>query len=256
MSVVSPPPPRQDEPEALIEEAWELTRRRRHRRFAAAVVLLVVMGVAVIVGVSQSGGQTPRGGGRGSSAAAPGAQFAGRVWYARSIANRLTPSPIVPRVMRAGQKAGPVPVVYFRTRTSYETWIGSDGSFRQRVVVLSESFASAAGRRRWRAAHQSLPWGLAVGTGSDGVDLGNGEFPAGLDSSQSDPGGSAVQHTSTVGAARQSAGSATCAVGSPARAYPTPGGGLRAKRPASCRRRGTARTPERQPRAAGVCGTR
>jgi hypothetical protein len=199
MSVVSPPPPRHDEPEALIEEAWELTRRRRHRRFAAAIVLLVVMGVAVIVGVSQSGGQTPRGGGRGSSAAAPGAQFAGRVWYARSIANRLTPSPIVPRVMRVGQKAGPVPVVYFRTRTSYETWIGSDGAFRQRVVVLSESFASAAGRRRWRAAHQSLPSGLAVGTGSDGVNLGNGEFPAGLDSSQSDPGDSLFTASQLLG---------------------------------------------------------
>ena len=193
MSVVSPPTPRQDEPEALIEEAWELTRRRRHRRhrrFAAAVVLLVVMGVAVIVGVSQSGGQTPRGGGRGSAAAAADAQFVGRVWFSRTIADRLLPAPIVPRVMRAGQKAGPVPVVYFRTRTSYETWIGSDGSFRQRQVVLSDSFASAAGRRRWRAAHQSLPSGLAVGTGSDGVDLGNGEFPAGLDSSQSDPGDS------------------------------------------------------------------
>ena len=104
--------------------------------------------------------------------------------------DRLAPSPLVPRVMGVGQKAGPVPLVYFRTRTSFDTWIGSDGSFRQRAVVLSASFATAAGRKRWRAAHQSLPSGLAVGTGSDGVDLGNGEFPAGLDSSQSDPGDS------------------------------------------------------------------
>jgi hypothetical protein len=190
MSVVSPPTPRQDEPEALIEEAWELTRRRRQHRFAAGFVLLVVMGVAVILGVSQSGGQTPRGGRRRSAAAAADPGFVGRVWFARTIVERLTPSPIVPWVMRAGQKAGPVPLVYFRTRTSYETWIGSDGSFRQRAVVLSASFATAAGRKRWRAAHQSLPSGLAVGTGSDGVDLGNGEFPAGLDSSRSDPGDS------------------------------------------------------------------
>ena len=190
MSVVSPPPPRQDEPEALIEEAWELTRRRRHRRFAAAFVLLAVMGVAVVVGVSQSGGQTPRGGGRGSAAAAADPGFVGGVWFSRTIVDRVTPSPIVPRVMGVGQKAGPVPVVYFRTRTGYDTWIGSDGSFRQRVVVLSVSFATAAGRRRWRAAHQSLPSGLAIGTGSDGVDLGNGEFPAGMNSSQSDPGDS------------------------------------------------------------------
>jgi hypothetical protein len=189
MTVVSPPTPRRDEPEALIEEAWELTRRRRHRRFAAAFVLLVVMGVAVIVGVSRSGGQTARGGGRGPAAAAdPG--FVGRVWFSRTIVDRLTPAPIVPRVMGVGQKPGPVPIVYFRTRTSYDTWIGSDGSFRQREVVLSASFATAGGRKRWRAAHQSLPSGLAVGTGSDGVDLGNGEFPAGLDSSQSDPGDS------------------------------------------------------------------
>jgi hypothetical protein len=190
MSVASPPTPRPDEPEALIEEAWELTRRRRRRRIAAAAVLLVVMGVAVLVGVSQSGGQTRGGGGRASAGVAADARFVGRVWYSRSIADRLTPSPIVPQVMRAGQKAGPVPVVWFRTRTSTETWIGSDGSFRQRQVVLSESFATAAGRRPWRAAHQSLPSGLAVGTGSDGVNVGHGEFPAGLDSSQSDPGDS------------------------------------------------------------------
>jgi hypothetical protein len=142
MTVVSPPTPRRDEPEALIEEAWELTRRRRHRRFAAAFVLLVVMGGAVIVGVSQSGGQTARGDGRGSAAAAdPG--FVGRVWFSRTTVDRLTPAPIVPRVMGVGQKPGPVPIVYFRTRTSYETWIGSDGSFRQREVVLSASFATA-----------------------------------------------------------------------------------------------------------------
>jgi hypothetical protein len=202
MSVVSPPTPRRDEPEALIEEAWELTRRRRHRRFAAVFVLLVVMGVAVIIGASQSGGQTARRGGSGSAAAAADPGFVGRVWFSRTIADRLTLSPIVPRVMRAGQKAGPVPVVYFRTRTISDTWIGSDGSFRRREVVLSASFTTAAGRKRWRAAHQSLPSGLAVGTGSDGVDLGNGEFPAGLDSSQSDPGDSLLTARQLLGLPR------------------------------------------------------
>jgi hypothetical protein len=190
MSVASTPTPRQDEPEALIEEAWELAWRRRRRRIAATVVVLVVAGVAIIAGVSQSGGETRRGGAGASAGVAAGVQFVGRVWYSRSIADRLTPSPVVPRVMRVGQKAGPVPVVYFHTRTSYETWIGRDGSFRQRQVILSESFATAAGRRRWRAAHQTLPSGLAVGTGSDGLEVGDGEFPAGLDSSQSDPGDS------------------------------------------------------------------
>jgi hypothetical protein len=190
MSVASPPAPRQDEPDALIEEAWELTRRRRRRRIAAAVLLLVVMGIAVGVGVSRSGGQTRRGGGSASAGVAAQGPFVGRVWYSRTIVHQLAAAPIVPRVIRAGQKAGPVPVVYFHTRTSYETWIASDGSFRQRQVVLSASFATAAGRRRWLRAHQSLPSGLAVGTGSDGIDVGGGEFPAGLDSTQSDPGDS------------------------------------------------------------------
>jgi hypothetical protein len=191
MSVASPPAPAQDEPEALIEEAWELTRRRRRRRIAAAAgVLLVAVGIAAIVGVSQSGGQIRRSGGRGSAGVAADGQFMGRVWYTRAIGQRLTPLPIVPRVMGAGAKAGPVPLVYFHMRTSYETWIGSDGSFRQRQVVLSESFATAAGRRRWDAAHQSLPSGAAVGTGSDGLSVGNGEFPAGLGDTQSDPGDS------------------------------------------------------------------
>jgi hypothetical protein len=153
-------------------------------------VLFAVIGIAVVVGVSQSGGQTRRGGGRASAGVAANARFVGRIWYSRAIVQRLSPLPIVPRLMRAGAKPGPVPLVYFHMRTSYETWIGSDGSFRQRQVVLSESFATAAGRRRWHAAHQSLPSGAAVGTGSDGLNVGNSEFPAGLASSQSDPGDS------------------------------------------------------------------
>jgi hypothetical protein len=190
MSVLSPPAPRREEPEALIEEAWELTRRRRRRRFALVVVLLGVMVIGAIVGVSQSGGHASRGRGRASAGAVADSRFVGRVWYTRAIGQRLTPLPIVPRVMRAGAKAGPVPLVYFHMRTSYETWIGSDGSFRQRQVVLSVSFATVAGRRRWHAAHQSLPSGAAVGTGSDGLNVGNGEFPAGAGDTPSDPGDS------------------------------------------------------------------
>lgn len=150
----------------------------------------MVVGSVVAVGVSRSGGHTRSSGGRSPATGASGsARFTGRVWYSRAIVEQVMPWPIVPRVMAPGQRSGPVPVVFFRTRTSYETWIASDGSSRQRRVILSDSFASSAGRKRWLAAGQPPP-ATSIGTGSDGLSVGSGEFPAGLDDSPSDPGDS------------------------------------------------------------------
>ena len=189
MSIATPPAARDAEPEALIEEAWDLTRRRRRRRARAVAVALVVVGLVVAFGVSRSGGQVSGPGPGRPVGVGVAARFVGRVWYSRTIVSQLAPAPIVPRMMRAGEQSGPVPVVFFRTRVSYETWVGSDGSFRQRRVVLSRSFLSCAGSRRWMRAHQPSPQ-TDVRTGSDGLRVGDGEFPAGVNDSQSDPGDS------------------------------------------------------------------
>jgi hypothetical protein len=98
----------------------------------------------------------------------------GSYWYTRIVTMSRDPLPIVPRVMRVGQKAGPVPLVYFDVRTSTETWVGQDGTIRQRTLTLSRRFATAADRRRWNAADQRLPDGTQ---GGDSVIAGNGEFP-------------------------------------------------------------------------------
>ena len=63
-----------------------------------------------------------------------------------------------------------VPVVL---RESAETWIGTDGTIRERQTTLSERFANSAARRRWRASGESLPRFQA----NDSVSAGDGWFP-------------------------------------------------------------------------------
>jgi hypothetical protein len=187
MSVATPTPPRHDETEALIEEAREIARHRRRRRFALVALAVAVLGaIAIWVGVAQSG-TGPRSGARSPAigVATPARAQLGEYWYTRSVRVDREPLPIVPRVMRAGQKPGPVPTVYFDVRTSTETWIGQDGTVRQRQLQLSRRFASPAGRRRWKASHQTLPGGI---DGSDTIIAGDNLFPASPNTPSGEPG--------------------------------------------------------------------
>lgn len=159
MSVAIPSPPKPDDAEALIEEAWELARRRRRRRVGLLAALAVLIAAGLLAGLARSGPGSP-----GTAVDKPRAAAAGpssvplsRYWYARSIVTMRQPEPIVPRIMRAGQTPGPLPLVWFEDRTSVETWSAIDGTMRLREVLLSQRFLSAAGRTRWLRAHQPLP---------------------------------------------------------------------------------------------------
>jgi hypothetical protein len=180
------PPLASLEPEALIEEAWHRTRRRRRRWALTALAVVVVFG-AIGVGIVRA--QPSQGGAAGGRAARRGAAGAagstGAFWYTRTITASRGPLPVVPRVMPVGEKPGPVPLVYFDVGTSSETWIGRDGTVRQRTVVLTRRFASPADRRRWVAAHQTLPGGS---DGSDQISAGDDLFPATANAPSSEPG--------------------------------------------------------------------
>lgn len=120
MSTTAPPrPPRLEDPEALIEEAWERTYRRRRRvRIAVALIPLLLMAFGVVIvgfvfGASnaQRVGPTPP-----TSNVRAGIV---RYWYTRSL-------------VTAGDDA-----VFNSPMTDgsmLETWIGSDGSWRQRII--------------------------------------------------------------------------------------------------------------------------
>jgi hypothetical protein len=98
----------------------------------------------------------------------------GQYWYTRYVYSMRVPMPIPPKVMPPG------PPKLFATvttdlRQSVETWIGVDGTVRQRTVILADRFASPADRRRWRASPIFRGWRghvlpvVARAAGSGGV---------------------------------------------------------------------------------------
>ncbi|HUA48654.1 MAG TPA: hypothetical protein VMA77_25705 [Solirubrobacteraceae bacterium] len=125
MTVSTPPrPPRRQDPDALIEEAWQRTRQRRRRRLRLALLaaLFVALAAAVTIRIA-GGGLISGGGGSSSGAAARGVSSPGRYWYTRTI---------VP--------AG-APVIGIAVPSAHaivETWIGTDGTWRQRLTVPSD----------------------------------------------------------------------------------------------------------------------
>ena len=127
MTVTAPPrPPEPDELQALIEEAWQHARRRRRRRIRIA---LLVAGIVAIGGVvdaigSADGGRSLTGGSRPSGAAVTRAGLPVRYWYTRTVVAADAP------VIGIAQPSG---------RETIETWIGTDGIWRQRAIELSNA---------------------------------------------------------------------------------------------------------------------
>jgi hypothetical protein len=103
-----------DDPEALIEEAWQRTRKRRRVRAVIAVTVALVVVIGAVVSRGDTGGHGV--GGRGSAAAAGvrGSASGVRFWYTRTVFGSGTPSGL-------------------RGETT-EDWVGTDGSWRQRVT--------------------------------------------------------------------------------------------------------------------------
>ena len=95
----------------------------------------------------------------------------GQYWYTRTVDSTDLPMPIVSAGIPPGRAK--LPTVTVDLRQSLETWIGIDGTIRQRAVTLSSRFVSPAARRRWLASGQPLP---TFGE-SDSVTGGAGWFP-------------------------------------------------------------------------------
>jgi hypothetical protein len=199
MTVETPPRSRdQDELRALIEEARQRAHRRR-RRYAITLLVAALAGAGVYVLVAQSTGgparpvhRTP------DTGAGPQTFRPGQFWYTRTISTQHEWLPAGGTLERPRGYFHPIgPEVLFDLRISDETWVGVDGTIRERMVVGGARFASAAGRARWEHTHPMVPrdepWYAAVyrrpmpdfnhvwlgWMSHDGITVGGGGFPPG-----------------------------------------------------------------------------
>jgi hypothetical protein len=199
MTVEAPPrPPDEDDLRALIEEARQRAHRRR-RRYAITLLLAALVGVGVYGLVAHStAGPAPTvhltpGAGAGLHAFGPG-QF----WYTRTISTLHESLPAGGTLERPRGHFHPIgPEVRFDLRVSDETWVGVNGTIRERMVIAGARFASAAGRVEWERTRPVVPpdepW-LAFAyrrpmpdfnqvwlgwMSHDGITVGGGRFPPG-----------------------------------------------------------------------------
>lgn len=173
--------PDQDELQALIEEARQRARRRRRRNgIALAAAALVATGSYLLMTRLPDWG--PKGG-TGSNAAmsAKRAAIRGRFWYTRTISSQHQWMPAGGMIeWRRGYFRPRGPEVRFDLRVSEETWVGIDGTMRERVIVTSARFASAADRAKWAADGRPVPNFNNAWLGwmsHDGITIGGGKFP-------------------------------------------------------------------------------
>ena len=182
MTVTAPTrPPEQDELQALIEEARRRARRRR-RRYAVALVLVGVCGTALYALLAGRG----RGAGsptRSTRAVGAGPQTfrPGQFWYTRTVRSMHQWLPAGGTTFdRRGYAYRPGPEIRFNLRVNEETWVGMDGTIRDRMVVASVRFATAANRAKWVAYGRPIPNFNNISVGSmshDGIAVGAGRFP-------------------------------------------------------------------------------
>jgi len=174
MTIEAPPRPvTQDDLQALIEEARRRTRRRRRRSGAAVAAAVLVVTGAYLLALETSGTEAPSS--AGSARSSPALRVGiGPFWYTRTIGT-----------MRAPRCAKPLPgvmnpcgaTVWFDVVMSTETWVGVDGTTRERSVEVSQRFASAADRARWLASGRPVPVPVSIAQG-DALDIGSGHFPS------------------------------------------------------------------------------
>jgi hypothetical protein len=199
MTVESPPrPPDQDELRALIEEAHQRAHRRR-RRYAIVLLVAALAGVGVYVLLAKSAGGPARPF-RSTPRIGPGAQRfrPGQFWYTRTISTQHEWLPAGGTLERPGGYFHPIgPEVLFDLRISDETWVGVDGTMRERMIVAGARFASAAGRAQWERTRPVMPphdpWLAAAyrrpmpdfnhvwlgWMSHDGITVGGDRFPPG-----------------------------------------------------------------------------
>lgn len=183
MTVESPPrPPDEDALQALIEEARQRAHRRR-RRYAIALLAAALAGVGVYVLVAQSSGRPARPAHRTPGTGAAATFHPGQFWYTRTISSQhewLPAGGIT--IDRRGYTHWHGPHVLFDLRVSEETWVGVDGTIRNRMIVAGVRFAYPADRARWAAYGRPLPNFNHVWLGwmsHDGITAGGHRFPPG-----------------------------------------------------------------------------
>jgi hypothetical protein len=168
-----PRPAAQDDLQALIEEARRRARKRRRRNGAAAAIAVVIAAGGYLLAAALGGTRTPSTAGVASSSPARLRVGVGPFWYVRTIGT-----------MRAPRCAKPLPgvmnpcasTVWFDVVMSTETWVGVDGTMRDRSVEVSQRFASPADRARWLESHKPVPVPISIAQG-DALDAGSGHFP-------------------------------------------------------------------------------
>ena len=184
MTVESPPrPPGHDELQALIEEARQRAQRRR-RRYALVLLVTALAGAALYMLVAESIGGPPRPAHSTSvTGAGPQAFHPGQFWYTRTISTQhewLPAGGIT--IDRRGYTHWHGPHVPFDLRVSEETWVGVNGTMRDRMMVAGVHFAHRGDRAKWAAYGRPVPNFNDVWLGwmsHDGITVGGDRFPPG-----------------------------------------------------------------------------
>ncbi len=175
MTVQAPPrPPDRDDLQALIEEARRRARRRRRRTGAVVAVALLIVAGAYLLALQPGGSGAPSRAEAPRSSSLPLRVGVGPFWYMRTIGT-----------MRAPRCAKPLPgvmnrcgsTVWFDVVRSTETWVGVDGTMRERMVEVSQRFASPVDRTRWLASDKPIPVPVSIAQG-DALDIGSGHYPS------------------------------------------------------------------------------
>lgn len=162
----------QDELQALIEEARQRARRRHRRSGAIATLAALVIVAAYLLATQVGGDRSPSSAGVARSSAAPLSVGVGPFWYMRTIGMVRT-SRCATALRGVMNRCGSM--VRFDAVVSTETWVGTDGTMRERSVEVSQRFASSADRARWLASGKAaVPTYDAQG---DALDVGSGHFP-------------------------------------------------------------------------------
>ena len=175
MTVQAPPEPvKHGDLQALIEEARRRARRRRRRNATVTLVVVLMLAGGYVLATRAGGDRTASRSVIARSSAAPlavGVGPSGTRARSGRCARRAASSSCPGIMHRCGSS------VWFDVLMSLETWIGTDGTMRERSVEVSQRFASPADRRRWQASGKPVPVPISVAQG-DALDVGSGHFPS------------------------------------------------------------------------------
>jgi hypothetical protein len=181
MAVVAPPPrsPEDQGLQALIEEARRRARRRRRRNSVAVVIAVIAAGAlcALVVHAASHGARSAVVTGERAAGSQPYrlAQF----WYTRATSSLHQWMPAGGSTFdHRGYAHRHGPEVLFDVRLTEETWVGDDGTMRDRVTA-SPRFATAAGRATWTRYGRPVPTNFNVSgwLAHDAITVGGGRFP-------------------------------------------------------------------------------